>query len=225
STSGLSASAPTTTTKPVQYAALGPSPRARAALMASFRRRHEQTGGPDEEGEDQRDERHDHGLGRADPDRGQRFQQADEDGGEDGAAEIPHAAHDHHDEGAKGEVEPHRVVDAHGGAEEHAAGGGHGGADREHHGVDPRHRDAHGGGHDAVLRRRADPDAVLAVLHEQIEGADDGRRHQGDDDPVPRVLDVEEAEVSAHRLQDLAGHGAVLPERVVLDDQREPEGG
>ena len=35
STKGLSASAPTTTAKPVQYAALGPSPRARVSSSRS----------------------------------------------------------------------------------------------------------------------------------------------------------------------------------------------
>src|SRR5882672_5037903 len=204
---------------------LGRAGRGRRERGHLFRRGDEQAGGTDEEREDQRDERDDHRLGRADPDRGQRFEQTDEDRRENGAAEIPHAAHDDDDEGAEREVEPHGVVDADRRAEEHAAGGGHGGADREDHGVHPRHRDPHGRGHDAVLRRRADPDAVLAVLHEEIEGADDRRRHQRDDDPVPRVLHVEELEVAGHRLGNLTGHRAVLPERVVLDDQRDAEGG
>jgi hypothetical protein len=66
---------------------------------------------------------------------------------------------------------------------------------------------------------------VLAVLHEEIERADDGRREHGDQDAVPRVLHVEELELAGDRLGELAGHRPVLPERVVLDHQRHAERG
>src|SRR5687768_13353594 len=75
STKGAAASTATTRPKPIQYDGLGPMPRARvssarsdaavggrAALMVatragSFRSRHEETGGADEERDDERDER------------------------------------------------------------------------------------------------------------------------------------------------------------------------
>ena len=66
---------------------------------------------------------------------------------------------------------------------------------------------------------------MLAVLHEQVEPADDRRRHQRDHEAIDRVLDVEKPEVPRHGLEDLARHGPVMPQRVVLDDEREAEGG
>ena len=87
-----------------------------------------------------------------------------------------------------------------------------------------RHRDAHGRGHDAVLRGGADPDPVLAVLQEEPEPADMIAGQQRGDHPVPRVLEVEEVEVPGDRLDEISGRGAPLPERVLLEHQRDAEG-
>ena len=111
------------------------------------------------------------------------------------------------------------MIDADERAEQHAARGGHARADGEDRGVDPRHRDAHGLGHDAILRGGADPDAVGAVFEEQPEGADDGGREPRDQHPVPRVFEVEQRELAGEGLLNLARHGAKLPQRVVLHDQ------
>src|SRR6185437_2690491 len=77
--------------------------------------------------------------------------------------------------------------------------------------------------HHAVLRGGANPDAELSVFQEQPETADDDRRQYRDDDRVPGILQVEQSEVAADRLGDFARHGAELPERVVLQDQRYAE--
>ena len=141
-------------------------------------------------------------------------------------AEVAHAAHDHHhDEGPQGEVGADVLGDAAQRSEEHAGCRRHAGADREDGRVHERDRDAHGLRHDPVLRGRADPDAVLPVAQEEVEGADDGRGEHRRDDPVPGVLEVEEGEVSRERLLDAAGGGAPLPERVFLEHERDAEGG
>ena len=70
---------------------------------SSLRRGHEQARRSEEQGEDQGDERDDDGLGGAHHQRGIRLQQADEEGSEDGPAQVTHPAHDDHDEGAQGE--------------------------------------------------------------------------------------------------------------------------
>ena len=117
------------------------------------------------------------------------------------------------------------MVDADERTEQHPARRGHAGADGEGAGVDPRDRDAHGLRHHAVLHGGADPDAELAVFEEQPEAADDGGRQAGDHQPVPRIFQIEEIEVAGVRLVDLACHRAELPQRVILQDQRDAEGG
>ena len=158
-----------------------------------------------------------------DPDRRIGFQEADKDRGGDRAAEIAHAADHDDDEGFQHPVEAHGVVDADQGTEQHAARRRHAGADGEHEGVHPGNRNAHGLRHDAILRGGADPDAVGAVFEEQPEAADDGGREAGDDQPVPRVVEIEQAEVAGERLLDLARHRTELPQRVVLQHQRDAE--
>jgi hypothetical protein len=59
-------------------------------------------------------------LRRTDPDRGVGFEQADEDGGQDRAAEVAHAADHDDDERLQHPVEPHGVVDADQRAEQHS---------------------------------------------------------------------------------------------------------
>ena len=117
------------------------------------------------------------------------------------------------------------MVDADQRPKQHAAGGGHSGADGEHRGKDLRHRDAHGLRHDAVLGRGADPDAVRAEFQEQPQRTDDGGREQRDHQPVPRIIEIEQREIPAEGLLDLARHRAELPERVVLQHQGDAEGG
>src|SRR5579884_3177587 len=82
-----------------------------AAPLPSFRGGHEQAGRPEQQRQDQHDKRYDDRLRRADPQRGVGFQQADEDRGEDRAAEIAHAADHDDDERLQHPVEPHCVVD------------------------------------------------------------------------------------------------------------------
>ena len=175
--------------------------------------------------DDEHDERHDHRLRRADPDRGVSLQQADQDRGRDRAAEIAHAADHDDDEGLQHPVETHGVVDADQRPEQHAARRSHPRADREGRGVDPRHRNAHRLRHDAVLRGGPDPDAVFAVFQEQPEAADDGGRERRDQDAVIGIGQVEQRERAGDRLVDLARHRPELPQRVVLQDQRHAEGG
>ena len=43
--------------------------------------------------------------------------------------------------------------------------------------------------------------------------------------PVPRVVQVKERELAGERLLDLARHRAELPQRIILQDERNPEGG
>src|SRR5258708_28413554 len=68
----------------------------------SFGCRNEEAGGPEQQDEDQHDERDDHRLRRAHPNRGVGFQQADEDGGGNRAPKAPHAAD--HDNDALQEI-------------------------------------------------------------------------------------------------------------------------
>ena len=170
------------------------------------------------------EERDDDRLGRTHPDRGKRFQHADEDRREDRAAEVAHATNHDDDERFQDKVEPHGVVHAYEGTKEDAAGGGHPGADREHQSVDERHRDPHRLRHDAILGRGTNPDAILAILHEEPERADDRRRQKRDDDPIPGVFEVEEREVASEGLLDLARHRAELVERPVLEHERDAKG-
>src|SRR6516165_2470902 len=118
------------------------------------------------------------------------------------------------------------MVDADQRAEQHAARGSHAGADGERSGVDPRHRDAHGLGHDAVLRGGTNPDAVLAVFEEQPKGADDGGRERRDQQPVPGVFKIEEGEITGEGLLDLARHRTELPNvaRMVVRGSRPSSG-
>src|SRR5207249_4875977 len=95
--------------------------------------------------------------------------------------------------------------------------------DREDRGVNDGDRDAHGLGHDTVLHGRPDPDAELAVLEEEEERPDDGRGEQGGGDPVPGVLEVEERELRRNGLLELPRRRAPLPERVLLEHERDPK--
>ncbi len=46
-----------------------------------------------------------------------------------------------------------------------------------------------------------------------------------DHEPVPRIVEIEQREVAGEGLLDLARHRAELPERIVLQHQRDAEGG
>src|SRR5437763_748558 len=142
-----------------------------------------------------------------------------------GGLTMSSAADNHDDESLQYPVDPHGMVDADERTEQHPARRGHAGADGEGAGVDPRDRDAHGLRHHAVLHGGADPDAILAVFQKQPKGADDGRRERGDQQPVPGIFEIEEREITGERLLDLACHGTELPERVVLQHQRNAKRG
>ncbi len=98
------------------------------------------------------------------------------------------------------------------------------GAHREHAGQHQRHRNAHRLRHGAVLRRGADPDAELAVFEEEPDAADDRGRQNRDQHAVPRIDQIEERELPGEGLPDLARDGAELPQRVILQDERDAEG-
>src|SRR6266545_3043003 len=106
STSGAMTSSTTTTPNPIQYPTAGDL----AARLASrsFGRRDEEPRGPEEHRQDQHDERDDHRLRGAHDDGGVALEEADEDRGQDRAAEVAHATDDDHDERAQREVEAHR---------------------------------------------------------------------------------------------------------------------
>src|SRR5262249_38774348 len=87
----------------------------------------------------------------------------------------------------------------------------------------PRYAD--GLRHHPVLRRRANPDPISAEFEEQPEGADNRGGKQRNDQPIPRIVKVEEREVAGEWLLDFACDRTELPERVVLQYQRHAEGG
>src|SRR5262249_24621983 len=88
----------------------------------------------------------------------------------------------------------------------------HPGADREHRGVDQRDRDSHRLRHHPVLSRRADPDAVLAVLQEEPQPGEDQTGHHRRHDAVPGILQVEQIEIAADRVRGISTRRVPPPE-------------
>src|SRR5262245_55972838 len=103
------------------------------------------------------------------------------------------------------------MVDADQGTEQHAAGRGHARAHGKDARMHPWHRNTHGLGHYAVLSGGPDPDAVAAIFEEQVEPADHGRGQAGDQEAIPWVLQVKQAELAAEGLLDLACDRSELP--------------
>ncbi len=65
--------------------------------------------------------------------------------------------------------------------------------------------------------------SVFAVFKKQPEAADDRCGEAGNHEAVPGIFQIEQREVAGERLLDLARHRTELPQRVVLQDQRNAE--
>ena len=153
------------------------------------------------------------------------LEQADQDGGEKGAADAAHAADHHHDEGRRDDVEIHQQVGTALGQLDRPAQPGQRRTEKQHAGEQPALVDAERRDHLPVESRGAHQRAPARAVEQQPETGQHQRRDRDQDEIVFRQLLAEyrDRPGEAGRTRADQIFGAPDPQGDVLEDQDDAE--